>query len=157
MTSTKDKAETTDVATTRRPSTEQLREVTDFESALALLQKELGATVVTSDVLGDGFTLLEDKDQLIGMPLMFVSWSFSEGDFGEFVAARVIAQMPNNTYMKYVIIDGGTGICAQLKDIDSRENGSKVLVAARGLRKSEYDHPIHGHGVTHYIDTAAAR
>lgn len=155
------KATTQGTEVARMLSTEQMREISDFESAVALLTKELGAEVVSAEILGDGFSLLEDKDRLIGVPLMVVSWNFADGDFGEFVAARVVAQMPNKTYDKFVIIDGGTGIYAQLKDLTARANGKpQVLTAPRGLRKSDYKFPDPKTGelkpaTTHYIDTAA--
>lgn len=135
-------------------TTEDLRNITDFESAAAALQS-VGASIVSSDVLGDGFSLLEDKDKLIGVPCMFVDWTFSMGDHGEFVSARVVAEMPGKTYMKYVVNDGGTGIYAQLREMTNRDANARGLFSKRGLRKSTYNHPEFGPGTTYYVDTAA--
>lgn len=160
---TQDTANDTDEGTVAKTtaafSPAQLRDIRTFEDAARLAQEQLGATVVSSESLGDGFTLYEDKEDLVGLPMMFISWSFSQGDFGSFVAARVLVQYPGNAEaQKYVITDGSTGIYQQLKDLAERGDGPQILMAPRGLRKSEYtytdDKGEKRPAVTYYIDTA---
>lgn len=155
MTSTQENAGT--VATRRAFSTEQLRNVESFDDVLQLAQ-ETGAEVVTADVLGDGFTLTDNKDELIGKEMIIVSWSFGQGDFGEFVSARCLVRFSQKDTQKLVINDGGTGIYEQLKSLSGGEQDvQRIVYVPRGLRKSEYDHPQYGHGTTYYLDTAASR
>lgn len=153
----KDKTqETTDgtVATRTDYDTDALRGLSDFDAAVALVAAELGAAPVAADEeLGDGFALLDNKDTLCGVPLLFMAWSFHPGDFGEFVSARVAAKQGGGLG-KYIVNDGGTGIYAQLREFTDRTGRMGGLIARRGMRKSEYENE-YGPGVTYYIDTSA--
>lgn len=143
--------------------TEELRELSSFQDAIKLAQETLGAEVISSTDLGDGFALLKDeeKDGLIGKPCMFVTWRFADGDYGEFVSAHVMVELGKDKYAKYIINDGSTGICAQLRDLTDRQPDSRMLFAPKGLRRSDFTYtdgdgkskPAH----TYYVDTAPAR
>ncbi len=115
-----------------------LRNIRSFEDAFALVESTYGPVVTADTELGDGFSLLEDKDKrrLVGVPIMFLSWSFTEGDYqSEFVSARIVTKDGG----KYVVNDGGTGICAQLREFTETHNGRRGgLLARRGLRSSDY-------------------
>lgn len=80
------------------------------------------------------------KDKLVDVPFLIVDFQFSKGDYGMFVSARIITE----TGHKYVIIDGSTGIKAQLEAVAEKrqELGHKYpqgpLAIKGGLRKSEY-------------------
>jgi hypothetical protein len=136
---------------------DELRNVESFADLAKLMQdKEVQSTDV-STVLGDGFTLLStaEKRQLIKVPLAVVSWTFAQGDNGEFVSLRVITK----TNQKVIINDGSTGIRDQVKDLVQR--GIKPVVwVAKGLRVSEYDYEDEKTGEmkraqTFYLDTSA--
>lgn len=151
----------TEVSTTVNvPSAAQLRDLQSFEDAQKLIEGELGGAVVqAADVLGDGFELFTEKDKLIGLPLIFVTWQFSPGKYGEdFCTARVMAQFGKNDVRKYIINDGSTGICAQLREMTDKNAGAKMLFAPKGLRKSEYEYTesdgSRKPATTHYIDTS---
>lgn len=141
-----------------RLSNDDLRNIATFDDAMALFN---GDVHTADSELGDGFELLKEKDRLIGDPCLFISWSFSEGDHGEFVSARVIAKSGG----KYVVNDGSTGLCSQLREYtDSHGGRNGGLLSRRGLRKSEYTYdetdPKTGEiktkpAVTYYIDTSA--
>jgi hypothetical protein len=151
------KGSTKEVATTDI-SRDQLAEMENFADAIKALQA-LGGEVINSDILGDGFSLLKEKEKLVGVPLMFVTWNFSQGDFGEMVSARVIAEFPNNNYVKYVINDGSTGMYQQLRDATDRHPDVRMLFAKRGLRKSDFTY-VDEKGTkkpatTFYIDTSS--
>lgn len=147
-------------------SRDQLKEIgasgDAFADALALAKEVYGdeSVQLASDAIGDGFALTDNKDQFIGTPIVFLKWTFSKGDFidpktkekREFASVRVVS--PKG---KYVINDGGSGICDQLRQFTDENFGRQGgLVAARGLRRSDYDHPEYGSATTYYIDTSAA-
>lgn len=117
-------------------SNEELSNIQDFNQALELLAEKLGADNVhrASDVLGDGFKLLSNKDLLAGVGCIFVTWDFHQGTHGEFVAAKVITQ----DNQKYVVIDGSTGIRDQLRAYTTEYNKRGGLVCEKGLRRSDY-------------------
>lgn len=131
--------------------------INDFESAIAAVREQFpDARIATADELGDGFSLLKDKDTILGLPTMFVTWVFSMGDFGEFVSARVIVKYPGaNNFVKYVINDGSTGVYEMLKGLTDKDPDAKLLYAEKGLRKSDYIGP-EGPATTYYIDTSKA-
>jgi hypothetical protein len=147
-------------------STAQLKEIgasgDAFADALALAKEIYGEESVqlASDAIGDGFALTDNKDQFIGKPCIFLKWTFSQGDFidpktkekREFASIRVVT--PGG---KYVINDGSTGICDQLRQFTMENFGRQGgLISARGLRRSDYEHPEYGSATTYYIDTSAA-
>lgn len=146
----------------RQPySEEELRNLNSLESIKALL----GDTQVTQAAdLGSGFALLdtEGKRRLVGVPVLFLFWTFNKGTQGsaEFVSAHVV-QTDNlgNVVGKFIINDGSTGIYQQLKDFTARTGQSKGLYAARGLRASDYtftnDAGQDQDATTFYIDTSA--
>lgn len=142
-------------------STEDLRSIVDFED-VARLFAERGIVIHdAANEMGDGFTLLKDKRKLCGQPLVLVSWNFTDGDYGTFVAIRVVAKNPDNTAGKYVIIDGSRGIREQLEGYTATHGGKNGgLVAMGGLRVSEYEYEDENGkkkpAETYYIDISGA-
>ena len=121
-----------------------------------------GDVLDASSELGDGFEVLDNKDRVVDVPFVLISWSFStKGKFGEFVSARLVTEGNG----KYVINDGGTGIYAQLREFTDTHGGRDGgLFVRKGLRKSEYsvDLPDPKTGeivptpaVTYYLSTSA--
>lgn len=128
---------------------DDLRSIASFQDAMRLVEDTLGGTVVdASEEIGDGFTMLDDKDKLINVPFIALQWRFTPGDFGkQYVIMRVVT----DTGDKYVITDGGTGIAQQMASFTERTKRTGGLLVKRGLRKSEYDNEF-GHGTTHYLN-----
>lgn len=129
------------------------RNVQSFEDAAALLGDSVD---VAEQVLGDGFALLEDKDTLIGVPVILMEWSFNAGDFGDFVSVRLVAKDGR----KLIMNDGSTGIMAQLRSYTERTGRYHGLAVRRGLRRSDYTFPDPTTGKdkpakTYYLDTSA--
>lgn len=140
--------------------TEDYRNMTSFDEAAALVLASYGVISTAADELGDGFALLkkEDKNRLVDVPLLFVAWEFypsDQGSKGEFVSAHVITK----DNLKFIINDGSTGIYEQLRDFTDTRNVKGGLLAAHGLRKSEYpytdDDGKEKSATTYYINTAA--
>jgi hypothetical protein len=142
-------------------SNDDFKSIESIDDALELLRQTHGeaALQTAADALGDGFALTKNKDQFIGVPMVFVHWSISPGDFadpetgevGNFVAARVVTKGG-----KFIITDGSTGISAQLEKFTA-DTGKTFLIAQKGLRKSEYkkEDGARADGTTYYIDTSA--
>lgn len=143
--------------TPRAFSVEELRSITSFEDAVDLAVAKIGAEApIASEELGDGFALLEsrEKDLLIGRDMILLDWSFSAGDFDkEFVTVRLVTRDGG----RYIINDGSTGICDQLREYSDRTGRYSVLRVEKGLRKSEYKNEFSEHAVTYYLDTSASR
>lgn len=146
-------------------STDQLKGIgttgNAFDDALQLAKEIYGeeAVQLASEAIGDGFALTDNKDQFIGVPCIFLKWTFSPGDFvdtktGEkkdFATVRIVTKDGG----KFVINDGSTGICDQLRQYTNDNFGRQGgLVALHGLRRSDYENEF-GNATTHYIDTSA--
>lgn len=137
---------------------EDLSSLTSFEEAMALVQRELGeaAVVDASQAIGDGFKMLDNKDLLCGVEFLAIGWNFTMGDFGEFVAAKVVTR----DGQKYVLIDGSTGIYQQISEYSGKTGRMGGLWVKNGLRKSEYEYEDESTGkltpaVTYYLDVSA--
>lgn len=137
----------------------QLRSVTSFDEAVALATQTFGDVLDATEEIGSGFTRLENKDRLIDVPFIILSFSMSEGDFrgddGQlqyFTSLRVVTKSND----KYWFTDGGSGIYRQLEDLAVRSGRTGGILVEHGLRKSEYtwtdnkgnDQP----GITHYLN-----
>lgn len=122
-------------------------------------------------VLGDGFSVIptEDKEELVGVPMLLIDWRFISGDMGDFVSIRAAARMENanseHALRKIIINDGSTGIMRQLRDFTSKTGKAAGMVVKRGLRISDYEvdqiDPKTGQPTgrkiparTYYLDTA---
>lgn len=144
-------------STPRAFSVEELRSINSFDDALNLTVAKFGTEIPqASEEIGDGFTLLdkEEKDILIRRDMILLDWSFSKGDFGsDFVTIRCVTRDGG----RYIVNDGGTGICEQLREYSERTGRYSALRVERGLRKSEYSNEYSENAVTYYLDTSSAR
>lgn len=135
-----------------------LRSLSSFDDVLALMA-ETGVEVDRADeVLGDGFTVINDKSILVGAPSMFMEWHFNEGNMGKFVSARVVSRLPGNAMGKFIINDGSTGLMEQLQRYSMKTGKFGGLMVPRGLRRSDYDVTIEGEtrsATTFYLDLSA--
>ena len=122
-------------------SESQLREVVCFSDAVSLVENVYGAVVLSSKVLGDGFTLVE-KDKLLGVPFVLIDYTvhtsstnFDENGEGlKFVTVRCVTQEDKRVAFN----DGSTGVARQLRDLAAREIYGGIYVQG-GLRASEYE------------------
>ena len=141
-------------AVQKRINPAQYREINSWDDALRLAQEQYGDVQAASSAIGDGFALLttEQKQQLVGVPCLFLSWSFSASEVGERDDAR-----------KVVVNDGSSGVYQQLKDYTTESGRDGGLIVARGLRRSDYTYTVtegkdagkEKPATTYYLDTAA--
>lgn len=149
---------------------EALLNITDFNAAVALATQELGGEILSvSDEIGNGFTILngDDKMQLVGLPCMFMGWTFNVGEQGKFVSVTTVAKGAGGALIKAIVNDGGTGIHDQLEAYTARTGKQGGLTARKGLRASSYYYdeesgqtfsdggPGRKKATTFYIDTSA--
>lgn len=130
-----------------------LRSISSFEDALALVQEKMGETVNAEKELGTGFRVLNgpDKDRLLGVTFIVLSMDFNEGDQGPFVSFLCVTEEGG----KYVVNDGSTGIYKTLEEYHVRGGKPGGLLVNGGLRKSEYDKEIDGRmtkATTYYLN-----
>ncbi len=101
-----------------------------------------------SDYLGDGFTVLSDKNALVGVPFAILEMNQHESDKGNggyFWSLHVITANDE----RYVINDGGAGIARQCDTI--MEMGVPMPAKVKGgLRRSDYVNQ-HGASTTFYL------
>lgn len=139
-----------------------LRSITSFDEAVRLATTAYGDVETASDVLGDGFALLnsEDKGLLVGRPMLLMEWGFYDGDYGsKFVGIRAVVQNRDGSMGKYIFNDGSTGILEQLAKYTLKTGRTGGLSVKNGLRVSEYDYTDEETGKTrkaqtYYLDTA---
>lgn len=136
-----------------------LRQLTSFDQVIA--QYGVEHVLDISSELGDGFALLDSKDKakLEGIPFFIVQQSSSNGTFGSYSILRIITA----DNRKLVLIDGSSGIHAQMEELRARfgeEALTKPMLCRNGLRVSEYDYTDESTGEvrpakTYYLDTSA--
>lgn len=151
---------TGEIVESKRPfSDDELRNLDSLDSIRSLLGDKVG----TATDLGSGFAVLDtdQKRRLVGVPLLFVFWTFNDGEQGEFVSAHVVQLDASGKIVgKFIVNDGSTGILAQLTEYTERTGSNRGLFVPRGLRASDYtftgddgkEHPA----TTFYIDTTPA-
>lgn len=127
----------TELTTNRTFSDDTLREIKSFEDAMRVAAEHFGGVTTADELeLGNGFKLLgDDKDRLIGMPFVLLTFAFNEGDWGEFASALLVTDRDD----RIILNDGSSGIYEQLLDIMKNSNKTGGLFFSRGLRKSTYD------------------
>ena len=108
-----------------------------FDAMLGKLREQ--GDLADPSILSDGFTLLKDKEQLVGRPFLALSWTFRQGDMGEYCSVELVTAQNE----RLVINDGSTGVCAQLRKLTD-EGEDRALLVTRGLRVSEYEKEIGG-------------
>jgi hypothetical protein len=112
-----------------------------------------------------GYSLEQDKENLIGKPFIIVDWTFRDSDkvftvdpttkqrvAKQYVSLNLIVKDTNE---RLVINDGGTGIFEQMLGIAEKVGGqNKAVYVPKGLRKSEYEFEKDGQAgeaVTYYL------
>ena len=94
---------------------EGLGAIKSFEDAAQALAGA-GIAVERSSDYGNGFSVLTDKNLLVGQDFLILDWRWNTGSFGdgESEGAFVSAQIITKANEKWILNDGSTGICQQL-------------------------------------------
>jgi hypothetical protein len=111
--------------------------VESYEDAADLFTDQGGLVTI------DDYLKLDDKELLLGKPFIVLQWWFSEGDMGTYATMKVITKDPvrgvaDDERRKFTVVDGSTGICAQLQEISKRTGKHGGLQVRDGLRVSRY-------------------
>lgn len=122
----------------------ELHSTSDVNELLA----NAGIVPESFDDYGSGFSVLEDKRQLIKVPFYILEWRVNAGDMGEFTSLVAMTERGD----KYVVNDGSTGIHEQLAAVVKRREAKGItgpalragLVVRKGLRVSDYEVEIDG-------------
>lgn len=141
----------TDMEKSSAYSEDALRNATSLADYIALTEEQHGQIVDAGTEIGDGFTLTEDLSPFKGVPVVLMEWAFRDGNFGEYVSIRFVAQHPQLGLFRGIYNDGSTGICKQLREYTDRTGKAGGLASKSGFRVSEYDHPEHGPSKTWYL------
>lgn len=124
-----------ELANRRQFTDDDMREIKTFEDAQRMAAEKFGEVLNYSEEFGTGFTLLDDKDRIVGKDMFILEWQINKGTWGEFASFAVITESNE----KYIINDGSSGIYAQLAELSYSHNKSGGLFITGGLRKSTYD------------------
>lgn len=122
-------------ADVQRFSDADLRQMADFEAAVAALGDEL---VSSADHIGSGAELLRDKSRLEGVPFVALQWNFSaskdyEGEY--FVSVHVLTRHQE----RFIFNDGSKGgIRDQLFEYSQGSGRFSGMLCEKGLRSSSY-------------------
>lgn len=119
-----------------------------------------------SEEIGDGWRVLDDKDDLINVPFLIVDYRFADGKFidavtkekRQFVLLRVVtreAVESGGKTGKWIVTDGSTGIMKQIGEWVERQNidlkaDTVPALMCKGLTRSDYENEF-GPGTTYYI------
>lgn len=148
--------ETTTEVQTLGLTDDDLRSIESIHDVAGLFDN---APVNVSEVLGNGFTLLDsdDKFKLQDVPFVIVkSQTFmSERHKRLFTTLHLVTESGG----KFIINDGSTGIHAQIQQLEkAMPNGGYLpLMVPHGLRLSEYKTIVDGEekaATTYYLDTS---
>lgn len=134
-------------ATTAIPATFDYTKVESWSDALQLATEKFGTIVKAHEdtTLGDGFRVAsetEKKTFLSGRPLLLMEWNFVPSKWDatrETVEIRLVAMNDNGSMSKWIVTDGGVGICKELKEWTTNNGGRRGgLALDSGFRFSEY-------------------
>lgn len=88
-----------------------------------------------ADFLGDGFTLIRDKEQLVNIPFLILDWNWINDPATARTYASVRVITSDNRRLRFN--DGSTGIARQLENLETQGIKTGVRVSG-GIAKSEY-------------------
>lgn len=127
-----------------------LNSIDSYDNAVEFLSESGIEEIEDIDFYGTGFTILPDKEFLVGKPFIIVEWEFNQSrEYGTpFVSAFVVTRDRDDDSgmpYKFIVNDGSSyGIYRQLADVTkSRMNKGKGMARAglrcpRGLRKRNF-------------------
>lgn len=124
-------------------SEDTLRNIHSLNDAFRALEIE-GISAEDYADYGTGFDVLDsdNKSRLLKVPFAILEWTFTKGNFGEYVACVVVTEDGG----KYILLDGSTGIREQLRSVTRQRIAKGLgcpqqgLIVRKGLRVSEYDY-----------------
>jgi hypothetical protein len=142
-------------------SEETLNSLASVEDAIAALGLS-SVDELTWD--SSPYSVIEDKSKLIGKKFLAVQWVFRNSDeyLSEYVSVYIITSDTIDGQTHFVLNDGSTGICAQLRGLtNKRENDNHPTpfggaLIKGGLHLSEYDRTdekgtVIGRAKTYYL------
>lgn len=115
-----------------------LANITDFDSAMSALI-DSGSVVEQITDYGNGFSVVEDKRRLCGVPFLILEWKFNDSDMSDlpFASATIVTQSGE----KLILNDGGSGIRDQLMRVAAKRGPGAALtglLVPKGLAESNY-------------------
>lgn len=122
---------------------EQYSGIESLQDAITAAADAFGGVVVAHDdpLLGSGFKIAteDDKIRLMGVQLLLLDWRFNPGEYGkEFVSIHAVTGSSTGKADKWILNDGGTGICRDLREYSDKTNRYGGLYLEKGLRISRY-------------------
>jgi hypothetical protein len=129
-----------------------LRRMRDFDAVLAELADSETPVLLSGEHIGSGSTLLTEKQELVDVPFIALTWAFHEsddfrdGDGGIiFCSVHVLTKDGDR-----LVFNDGTkgGIRDQLMELSTKTGRFEMLVCEKGLRISEYDYEDPNTGMT---------
>lgn len=149
------------VATNNRLNEETLNSLNTIQDAISAL-----GAVSVDDLAWDAspYVVLDDKQKLVGKKFLAVQWTFRDSAeyLSEYVSVNIITADTIDGRTHFVINDGSTGICSQLRQLTAKReaDGHKSPFGGAlingGLSLSEYDRTdekgtVVGKGKTYYL------
>lgn len=125
-----------EVATVDLNDENVLREITTLSDVFSIFEKAGIDIVDAESMLGDGFTLLKDKNRLVGAELAIIKHKQVDGDHGTFSVAHIVTADGG----KFVIVDGSTGIHSQLTQYAASAHAGRPIYLKSGLTRSDYEY-----------------
>lgn len=111
-----------------------LRGIGSLEDAMTLMA-DMGGVVESTQEIGSGFALTDNKQQFVGVPLMLIKWDTHPGAYGTpFISCYLITEHSD----RWIIIDGGEGICHQLREYTAKTGRQHGMLCPRGFTSSDY-------------------
>jgi hypothetical protein len=115
---------------------DQLRDIRTADDVNELLQQVYGDVIDVTTTLGSGFTVLDDKDELVGEPFTILATRVNLGDFGTHYMSMLCTDDRGG---KWIVNDGGAGIVEAMRELITKHGRFGGFRIPRGLRKSDYD------------------
>lgn len=114
---------------------DMMRGITSFEDAARIAVEAYGDVVDAAEEMGNGFKVVADKNELIGVPFIVLHTRVNEyGDHGAFVSLMAVTQ----DNRKVIFNDGSTGVFTQIVEMTKATGRNGGYLFKNGLRKSEY-------------------
>lgn len=104
--------------------------IDSFDSAYNALT-DVGAVPVSVTDYGNGFSVVDNKERLVGVPFLILEARFNESDMSDEPFVSLTAVTKNNE--KVIINDGSTGIRAQMQRIIARRTAQGHAAPHAGI------------------------
>lgn len=138
----------TDLEIINRENSLNQRGLENFADAVNYFNEQGAEIQDVSKIVGDGWSQITNKHNLVGVPFIVVEAKFLDGRYGPFVFMKIVTQQNIKGY----IVDGSTGIYAQALEIVQNSGKIVPMYCPRGLTVSEYQYSDES-GVEHPATT----